>query len=60
MTIDGIRGDEAQDFQVDKCGDEYKVTNISSGESQTLDIKNFDFDYNTLDSLHSLGPGVSY
>lgn len=51
MTIDGIRGDEAQDFQVDKYGDEYKVTNISSGETETLDIKNFDFDYNTLITL---------
>ena len=51
MTIDEIRGDEAQDFQVDKYGDEYKVTNISSGETETLDIKNFDFDYNTLITL---------
>ena len=51
MTIDGIRGDDAQDFQVDRCGDEYKVTNLSSGNSQTLNIKDFDFDYNSLITL---------
>jgi hypothetical protein len=39
VTIDGIREEPKQDFEVEKLDtNQFKVTNITKGESQVLDI----------------------
>lgn len=56
ITIDGIRDEPSQDLKVVKLADgNYSVHNLTTDDSQVLNIKNFDFNYNSLVTLSMEG-----
>jgi len=43
-----MREDKDTDLKIERCGDSYKVTNLSSNEETTHKVQDFKFEYSSL------------